>query len=265
MDNGLLPSVPIWLIFFGTVVLSAACVEAGYQWAKRKKTKEKEEHEEEAPVGAMVGAILGLLAFLLAITFGIAVDTFLARKHALIDEANAIRTAYRRAGMTAEPHRSAVRLLLRDYVEDRLHWTGVQLSGPSMTVNQILEQLSEHAIQVGIEMPNSEAMSLFIESINDVENQHHLRLMVRERTRIPGAFWIVLYLLAVLGLGGMGYHCGISGTVHSPVMVIAAFAFAMVIVLIVDVDRPGEGLISVNQQAMIDLRDSINPRFVTSK
>src|SRR5262249_36451369 len=161
-----------------------------------KKKREQEEHEEEAPIGAMVGAILGLLAFLLAITFGIAVDTFLARKRALIDEANAIRTAYRRAGMTAEPHRSAVRLLLRDYVNDRLHWTGVQLTRPNASAAQILEELSQHAIAVGIENPNSEAMSLFIESINDVENQHHLRLMVRERTRIPTLFWVVLYLLA---------------------------------------------------------------------
>lgn len=237
-------------------MLSAACVEAGYQWAKRKQKPES--HEEEAPVGAMVGAILGLLAFLLAVTFGIAVDTYLARKRALIDEANAIRTAYRRAGLIAEPHRTAAKQILREYVNERLHWTGVELIKPDRPAAHMLEELSEHAITVGQENPNSEAIALFVESINDVENQHHLRLMVRERTRIPTAFWLVLYALAILGLLGMGYHCGVSGTVHSPVMWIAAFAFALVIVLIVDIDRPGEGLISVNQQAMIDLRDSIN-------
>jgi len=265
VDKGLLPSVSIWAIFIGTLVVSAISVEAGYQWAKRKKKREVQEHEEEAPVGAMVGAILGLLAFLLAVTFGIAVDTYLARKRALIEEANAIRTAFRRAGLIAEPHRSAARQILREYVKERLHWTGVELLKPDRPAAAMLEELSGHAITVGQENPNSEAIALFVESVNDVENQHHFRLMVRERTRIPGAFWIVLYALAILGLGGMGYHCGISGTIHSPVMVIAAFAFAMVIVLIVDVDRPGEGLISVNQQAMIDLRDSIAPPPIPSK
>ena len=214
----------------------------------------------------MVGAIMGLLAFLLAITFGIAVDAYLARKRALIDEANAIRTAFRRTGLIPEPHRTAARQILREYVNERLHWTGAELLKPDRPAAHMLEELSEHAIAVGQDNPNSEAIALFVESVNDVENQHHFRLLVRERTRIPGAFWIVLYSLAVLGLGGMGYHCGISGTRHSPVMIIAAFAFALVIVLIVDVDRPGEGLITVNQQAMIDLRDSLeSPPPVPSK
>jgi len=261
----LLPSVSIWWIFLGTLVISAACVEAGYRWAKRKKKKEQEEHEEEAPVGAMVGAIMGLLAFLLAVTFGIAVDAHLARKRALIDEANAIRTAFRRASLIPEPHASASREVLREYVNERLHWTGAELIKPDRPAAHMLDELSDHAIAVGQANPNSEAIALFIEAVNDVENQHHFRLLVRERTRIPGAFWIVLYALAILGLGGMGYHCGISGTRHSPVMIIAAFAFALVIVLIVDVDRPGEGLIGVNQQAMIDLRDSIAPPPVPSK
>jgi len=45
VDKGLLPSVSIWAIFIGTLVVSAISVEAGYQWAKRKKKREVQEHE----------------------------------------------------------------------------------------------------------------------------------------------------------------------------------------------------------------------------
>ncbi len=247
----------IWLIFVVTFVVSIGSVEAGYWWARKKR---RADIEKEAPVGAMVGAVLGLLAFLLAITFGIAADTYLARKRVLIDEANAIRTAYMRAALIAEPHRSAVRAILREYVDQRLHWGGVDLTKePARSAKELLAHLWSVAETVGQENPNSEAVALFVQSVNEVEDLHHQRLLLRERTRIPGAFWAVLYLVAVLGLGAMGYHCGVSGTVRSPVMITVALAFSIVIVLIVDVDRPAEGLVVTNQQAMVDVRAAMTP------
>ncbi len=83
------------------------------------------------------------------------------------------------------------------------------------------------------------------------------RVMVRERSRIPGPFWAVLFLVSILALAAMGYHGGVAGTTRSPVMLAVAIAFSLVIILIADLDRPGEGFINVSQQAMIDLRDSL--------
>jgi len=40
-------------------------------------------------------------------------------------------------------------------------------------------------------------------------------------------------------------------------MLAVAIAFSAIILLIADLDRPGEGFINVRQQAMIDLRDSL--------
>lgn len=246
-------------MFIGTLVGAVLVVEGGYRWARRKKDLEK-----ESPVGAMVGAVLGLLAFLLAITFGFAADRFIARKRAVIDEANAIRITYIRSGLTAEPHRSEVRRILRQYVDERLHWAGVQMTRPDRSATDLLNALSAQAVAVGQENPNSEAAALFIESANHVEELHHERLMVRERTRIPGVFWGILYLVAFLALGAMGYHCGVSGTIRSPVMVSVAIAFAAVIVLIADLDLPMGSLANVNQQAMIDVRDSITQVTTTN-
>ena len=86
---------------------------------------------------------------------------------------------------------------------------------------------------------------------------HAERLKARERSRIPGGIWGVLYLLAILSLASMGYHCGVAGTTRSPVMLTVAVAFTLVILVILDLDRPGEGFVGVRQQAMIDLRDAL--------
>ena len=244
--------IVIWWIFVGTFVGSVLVAEIGYRWARRKQDVEK-----EAPIGAMVGAELGLLAFLLAITFGFAADRYIARKRAVIEEANAIRICYERAGLIPEPGSSEVKKVLTQYVEERLHWAGVQMTKPDRSATEMLAVLANRAIAAGQANPNAEAIALFIESANRVEELHHERLMVRQRTRIPPVFWIVLYAVAMLSLGAMGYHCGVSGTVRSPVMISVALAFAAVIVLIADLDQPMGGLVQVNQQAMIDVRDTI--------
>jgi hypothetical protein len=64
--------------------------------------------------------MLGLLAFLLAFTFGMAASRFELRRELVLDEANAIGTAYLRAALVPEPHRTEIRTFLRDYVDSRL-------------------------------------------------------------------------------------------------------------------------------------------------
>jgi L-alanine-DL-glutamate epimerase-like enolase superfamily enzyme len=81
--------------------------------------------------------------------------------------------------------------------------------------------------------------------------------MVRERSRVPGTYWVVLYLLAVLALAAMGYHVGIAGTNRSPALLAVAIAFSAVILVIADLDRPGQGLINVSQEPMLELRATL--------
>jgi hypothetical protein len=253
--GGPFSQIPIWGFFIGTLLLVLVSVEAGYRWARYRQTRSQQ--EKEAPVGAMVGATLGLLAFLLAITFAMAADSFHARRVALLDEVNAIRTAYLRTDLIVEPQRTEVRKLLAEYVDERLHWVGVRgRAEPSHSPKELHDRLWAQAAAVDFNS-SSEVVSLFVESLNKVIDLHAERILVRERSRIPGTVWVVLYLVAVLTLAAMGYHGGVAGTCRSPVMLAVALAFSLVIVLIVDLDRPGEGLIDVSQQMMIDLRDSL--------
>jgi hypothetical protein len=209
--------------------------------------------EKEAPVGAMVGATLGLLAFILAITFSMAANRFQDRKIALLDEANAIRTTYLLAEVIPEPHRTEVRKVLRDYVVERLQWTGVEKVQGGRSANALVDQLWAQAATVGEK--SSDVIALFVDSVNKVIELRVERLMLRDRSHIPGAFWAVLYLITILAHAAMGHHGGVAGTNRSPVMVAVAIAFAAVIMLIADIDSSGSGFVNVSQQPMIDLRD----------
>ena len=56
----------------------------------------------------------------------------------------------------------------------------------------------------------------------------------------------------------MGYQEGLAGAKRSLAVPALILAFSLVLMLIVDLDRPGEGLLRVSQQSMIDLRDSMS-------
>ena len=205
----------------------------------------------------MVGATLGLLAFLLAFTFGMAADGFYERKVALLHEANAIRTAHLRAAFIVEPERSEVRRILRDCVIARLQWAGVHLGQTDPSAQDLLNQLWVQVAAAGVKAPESVTVSLFIDSANDVIKRNVERTMVRERSRIPGEFWLMLYPIAMLSLAAMGYHGGVAGPTRSPVMLTVTIALSVVILLIVDLDQPDEGWINVSQDAMLDLREAL--------
>jgi hypothetical protein len=248
--QGLFVAIPLWGVFIATLLLVLLAVEGGYHWAR---STHRSTVEQVAPVGAMVGALLGLFAFLLTFTFGMAATRYHDRQLALLQETNAIRATYMQAEMLAEPHRTAVRTVLRNYVQERLQWVGVAKAQAGLSWHELLDQLWAQAAAVGAHNPGG--VDVFLNSVSAVINLRAERMILRERSHIPSAFWAALYVVAILALAAMGYHGGVAGTHRSPVALAVAIAFAVVILLIAALDRPGEGLVNVSQQAMIDLHD----------
>ncbi len=253
-----LDALPLWALFLVIVTLVLCAIEGGYRLGGYRRGRA--EHEKDAPVGAMVGATLGLLAFMLAFTFGMASSRFDSRKSLVLDEANAIGTTYLRAAMLPDG-RDEVRGLLRDYVDARLATvrTGEMAEGVRRA-EDLQSQLWTRAAAVGQQHPNSIVVGLFVESLNEVIDLHARRVTAGLRNRIPGAIWVVLFTLAMLSLGAMGYHSGLVGTARSLAVIAVALAFSAVIGLVVDLDRPQEGTLRVSQQALIDVQRSMNAK-----
>jgi len=249
--------LPLWGLLLTIIVLVLAAIEGGYRLGSYRHRQAG--REQEAPVGAMVGATLGLLAFMLAFTFGMAASRFDTRKQLVLDEANAIGTTYLRAAMLPD-RRDEIRALLRSYVDARLEAVRPgQVAQEILRSEEIQGQLWAAATAVGLQHGESIVVGLFVQSLNEVIDIHAKRVTAGLRNRIPGAIWAALLTIATLSLAAMGYHAGLVGTVRSVTILVVAVSFSAVIGLIADLDRPQEGTLTVSQQALIDVRRSMNP------
>jgi hypothetical protein len=251
----ILDALPLWALFLVIAVLVLCSIESGYRLGRYRRRRA--EQEKDAPVGAMVGSTLGLLAFMLAFTFGMAASRFDTRKSLVLDEANAIGTTYLRAAMLPEG-RDDVRRLLRDYVDARVEAIQSGQVAEGLRQSESLQaRLWSQATALGQQHPESNVVGLFVESLNEVIDLHAKRVTAGLRNRIPGAIWVALFTLAALSLGAMGYHSGVLGATRSLAALAVALGFSAVIALVVDLDRPQEGALTVSQQALIDLRQSM--------
>jgi hypothetical protein len=115
------------------------------------------------------------------------------------------------------------------------------------------------ATTLGQQHPDSIVVGLFVQSLNEVIDLHAKRVTAGLRNRIPGAIWVALLTIATLSLAAMGYHAGLVGTIRSLTVILVAVTFSSVIALIADLDRPQEGTLTVSQQALVDVRQSMNP------
>lgn len=253
--GGPLDSYSLWLLFFVTVVTVCVAVEVGYRLGVYRR---KHAPEHDTPVTAMVAAMLGLLAFMLAFTFGMAVSRFDERRQAVLDDANAIGTTYLRAALLNDPQRSAIRQLLREYVDIRLSNVSKEQIGEVLAKStEIQDQLWSHATTIAQQDPHSIVAGLFIQTLNEMIDLHAKRVKVSLRSRIPAIVWLSLFFVALLTMTTMGFHEGVSGSRRSLASFAVVVAFSVILFLIFDLDRPTEGLVRVSQQSLQDLQDSM--------
>ncbi len=249
--------LPIWILFALTVLGALLAVEIGFRFGRYQQ--QSAEGQQEAAVGGMVAATLGLLAFMLAFTFGMAGSRFEERKHLVLDEANAIGTTYLRTELLPRPHGEVIRGLLREYVDVRVAAVRQpeKIASAIARSEEVHSLLWAHAVSLGQEHPHSITVGLFIQSLNEVIDLHGKRVTAGLRNRIPGVIWIALYLLAILAMAAIGYHSGMTRSRRSAVVILLTLAFSVVIHLTVDLDRGGQGVIRVSQQALVDLQHSM--------
>lgn len=249
--------VPIWVVFLVILMVVLLSIEAGFRYGARKR--QLPNHEREAPVSTIIGATLALLAFILAFTFGMAASRFDTRKALTLDEANAIRTTYLRAGLLSEPQRTDIRNLLREYVKVRVE--GIETGQIDYLVKRsedLHEQLWSKTSALAEKVPLPAFAGLFIRSLNDVIDLHKKRLTAALRNRIPGAIWGALFFVTIVAMGAVGYQMGLNGVRRSIVVLAIALTFSVVMFMIADLDHPRQGFLQMSQQPTIELQKSIN-------
>jgi len=257
-----LDAVPLAVMLTFMVLIALLAIEGGFWLGVRRQKKVV--YEQVGPIATVVGAVLALLAFVIALTFGAASSRFDARKEALLHDVNAIQTTYLRANLLPEPHRTTVRSLLRDYVQVRVGM--VYAYGEPATL-QLVQRRAEalqksmwsHVEILASQDRRSPIYALFTSALNDMFDLHTERVVLGAHYRIPRFVWWTLIFASCVAMVAVGFQFAIGGKRRSMTANLAlAVTFALVMLLVFDLDRAGEGFITVNQQPMIDLYQSMS-------
>ena len=252
MVRDIIDTVPMWGALLITIGLVLMANELGFRIGVYRSDKQAEDGHIQ--VVSMTGAHLGLLAFILAFSFSMAAGHFADRKHLLLEEVNAIETAYLRAGLVAEPEGSAMKSLLVSYAVNRASLSTMD------TIKQVITK--SDAIQKNIwaeikQLSQKEKLtvldSLLVQAVNTVFDLHEKRVFAGLHNRVPENIWAALYIILILSMVGMGFSVGLSRKRNAVASMALAMSFSMVMYVIADLDRPTSGLMKADQTLMVNL------------
>jgi hypothetical protein len=212
-------------------------------------------------MGTTLGGLLGLLGLLLAFTFGMAGARYDDRRNLVVEEANAIGTAWLRADLVPEPMRTQARAVLREYAQARLDAVAGGMAERDEAIarsERLHVSLWSATVDAAAAVPTP-PVALFVTAVNEVIDMHARRLAASTRNPIPPVIFGTLYGVALLVLAALGYSRGLVGDRSAVATILLSVVLAVVLALILDLDRPGEGFLRVSQQAMRDVRSSMGP------
>jgi hypothetical protein len=200
------------------------------------------------------------LALLLGFTFALAIDRFETRRTMVLDDANAIRTAWLQAQLLDEPHRSRISGTLEAYADNRISLArAAPGAGRGMLAenDQLIADLWREASDAFPTIKNLDFSSLFLEKIETVIELDAARKSER-LSHVPAAVFFVLFVYLIVTGGVLGYVLtGVRGRG------VAAFVLVLLmlsLVLVIDIDRPTRGVVREDQAPMELLQRELRSR-----
>jgi hypothetical protein len=226
------------------------------RFAVRRETKLETTHE-----GYLVSAVLGLLALLLAFTLALGLDRYETRRTLVITEANAIGTAYLRAQLVPEPHRSRLGRLLMDYTDNRIALATT--ADPAertrrVAVNdRLLDQLWAAVVPAVDTIQQRGFANVFLQPFNDIIDLDTARKVART-TGVPKEVLAALSLYVVVAAGTLGY---VLSSARGRIGGLILFSLvALSLMLIIDINRPTAGWLKESQAPMLMLQKTFRTR-----
>jgi hypothetical protein len=250
MDN-----LSMWSVFFILITSILICTHIGFLLAKLDKRTPGRAIMRTGPI---VTATLGLLAFMLAFTFGAVTSRENERKHLVLDEANAIGTAYLRASLLSDTDQTKSEHILNQYLGQRITAVQAGIAGELEHLTQakkLQDELWIHAVGIADHNPTP-ITALYLQSLNEVFDMHQKRVTVGLHHRLPTIFWVALFCLTILTMTVGGYDSAINGGRRSiTALLTVSLAFTVVLLLVIALDRPDH---TVKQYALIELQKELS-------
>lgn len=245
-------------LFIGMLVF----LEAGWQWARSVKKQDPDGFAQG--IGAFEGAIYGLMGLLVAFTFSGAATRFEDRRHLIVEEANAIGTAYLRLDLLPASSQPELRDLFRHYVDSRITVMGriedkdvtrIQMAKEQTLQNEIWSKALLASAQSGA-MPD--ATKLLLPSLNEMIDITTTRL-VATQNHPPMVIFYMLYGISLASSLLAGYGMATSKGRSWLHRLLFAGVISLAVYVVMDLEFPRRGLIRVDNadQILVELRKSM--------
>jgi len=222
--------------------------------------KMEESHESFA---VLEGGVFGLMGLLIALTFSASASRLETRRQMIVDETNAIGTAWLRIALLPEARQGAMRQEFRQYVDTRLEFfrdmTNLEAATQDLVrTNTLQGEIWSHAVTACGETSSVAAATLFLPALNTMIDLTTTGTMLA-KTHLPVLIRAALFLSPLL----CAFLAGIESAPRARRVWMPAILFALMLSLtiyvILDLDYPRVGLIRIDafDQALIDLRSSM--------
>lgn len=260
--------VSSWLIAGVLLVSMLVAIEVGYRLGRRARGSADD--SGMAHINAVQASMLGMLALLIGFTFSLALQRFDSRSEAVVEEANAIGTAYLRTDLLPPEQREAARSLLREYLALRVRAgreTLVETTrrGDLLAAgNRTLASLWEVAARAVAADASPVRTGLFVQAVNELIDAYGRRDAALNR-HVPELVLYLLYGTFILIGSIVGYACGIGGHRPSFATHILVALIVLLVFVIIDLDRPRRGLIEVDQDSLVQLQATLQSQARPSR
>jgi hypothetical protein len=243
------------------IIGMVAFIEAGYRIGRRALARDPRIVSEVAGgIGTVETVVFGLLGLTLAFTFSGASDRLAVRRAQIVQEANAIGTAYLRVDVLPAAERDALRALYREYLEVRIEVYDKFLDEAARTAaldrgDALQRQIWSRSVAACQQTPNATACLLVLPALNDMFDITTTRLMAAVM-HVPIVIIALLVTLAFLGAVLSGYTMALQGKRNAMRITVFAIAIAATIYVVLDLEFPRAGLINLTSidRAIVQLR-----------
>jgi len=239
-----------WAVLFVILLVAG---EVGYRSGRYRSRIAPVGDAERATIGTLVAAMSTLLAFALGLTISVAQSRFETRRDLVLQEANAIGTAWLRAGLFDAPEGPALRGLIESYTQTRLAYL-VTTSRPGIA--EILNRTNAQQTEIWREVnaiarkradPLAASLIASVNDMIDLSMSQHFAFA----NRVPVyLLWAVLFG-SMLSIGAMQFQFGV-GQRRQPVLSgLLLFMWTGAIILIIDLNRPRLGELQIDPAPLI--------------
>jgi hypothetical protein len=236
-------------------------IEVGFHIGRRRRTRHSDSSLEN--VGAVDAAVFGLLGLTLAFTFSGASDRLAVRRAQIVQEANAIGTAYLRADLLPPSEQPPIRALFRQYLELRIEvfdkFLNRTVSNAALVKsNQIQAEIWSRSVAACQKSPTPAACMLVLPALNEMIDITTTRTMAT-LTHAPLIIIGLLVMLSFLGAMLSGYTMSLQARRNPLHMILFALAISSTVYVVLDLEYPRAGLINLTamDQAIVGLRESM--------